>query len=701
MKGLKKVTTILLSIAMVLTICNVKGAALTKDDEDARTKTGQPFSSYWFPEELLKWNPNTDTDAKFNRGTVPLQRRVKGKKLNSTQSDKAKVVSLAIANEHTSSTPSQGTKKFENYNFTYWQYIDTLVAWAGSSGEGIIVPPSADLIDSAHRNGVEILGTVFFPPNAYGGNIDWVKAFLTKDEKGNFIIGDKLLEAARYYGFDGWFINQETNGLNSEEAAAFKELMIYMQNKKDRDMDIMWYDSMTNDGSIKWQRQLNDKNKQFFQDGSHMVSDSMFLDFYWYYTVQWNPDGSYTPQEPLKLKNSRDTAEQLGRNPYDIYAGIDVQANGYDTVNAMDADFNELYPERKGGALSLLFPEGQEPTTSLGLYCPSWTYYSSGNYDEFLKKENRFWVSESGDPRNTKTTHPWKGISNYFVEKSPVTSIPFVTNFNMGNGKFYNINGIKYGSTPWNNRSLQEVMPTYRWIIDNSNGNELKASEDYTESYYGGSSIRLQGKISKGGSSLIKLYNSDLLIKKDTTAALTYKDNGNIKLNLALSLEGDNEVKYLKLNGHGEDWKTAEISLKAFAGKKLNSISLAVEGTEFKSDYILNLGRLQLKNSKDNYAVGKPLNLKIEDTKMRENSYLTARLSWDKAKGDVQQYEIYRVKCDGSREFVGASPNNAYFVQEISRDGKEKNYKFAVRAVNKYFQSCKENEVTVTGQWTD
>lgn len=513
MKLKKRLSVLALGIMVLFNSINLNVSAITKDDQAIQEKTGQPLASYWFPEELLKWSPSTDKDAKFNRGTVPLQKRVKGKKSNGTQSDKAKVVSLAIANEHTSSTPSQGSNKFENYNFTYWQYVDTLVAWAGSSGEGIIVPPSSDLIDSAHRNGVEILGTVFFPPDAYGGKIQWVKAFLSKDSNGSFVMADKLLEAAKYYGFDGWFINQETNGLTEEEAAAFKEFLVYIQNKKDKDMQIMWYDSMIKNGNVKWQRQLNDNNKQFFQDGNTRASDAMFLDFYWYYTIQWNSDGTYTALEPKKLENSKAVAEQLGRSPYDLYAGIDVQANGYDTLYSMDADFNELYPNKGTGALSTLFPEGQEPTTSLGLYCPSWTYYSSANYDEFLKKENRFWVSESGDPRNTNTQHPWKGISNYFVEKSPLTSIPFVTNFNMGNGKFYNVNGNKAGSLEWNNRSLQEVMPTYRWVIDNNSGNLLKASEDYTDSYYGGSSIKLQGALSKGGSSLIKLYNSDLKIQ--------------------------------------------------------------------------------------------------------------------------------------------------------------------------------------------
>ncbi|MGG7060779.1 endo-beta-N-acetylglucosaminidase, partial [Clostridium tertium] len=113
-----------------------------------------------------------------------------------------------------------------------------------------------------------------------------------------------------------------------------------------------------------------------------------------------------------------------------------------------------------------LFPEGKNANTSLGLYCPSWTFDSAKDFDEFLEKENRFWVNENGDPREN-SEEDWKGISNYIVEKSPVTSLPFVTNFSMGNGKFFNVNGKTVSSDEWNHRGMMDVMPTYRWIIDN------------------------------------------------------------------------------------------------------------------------------------------------------------------------------------------------------------------------------------------
>jgi len=36
---------------------------------------GQPYASYWFPATILDWDPATDPDAPFNRGTYPLAPR--------------------------------------------------------------------------------------------------------------------------------------------------------------------------------------------------------------------------------------------------------------------------------------------------------------------------------------------------------------------------------------------------------------------------------------------------------------------------------------------------------------------------------------------------------------------------------------------------------------------------------------------------
>ena len=77
------------------------------------------------------------------------------------------------------------------------------------------------------------------------------------------------------------------------------------------------------------------------------------------------------------------------------------------------------------------------------------------------------------------------------VEKSAVTSLPFTTNFNIGNGYDFYVDGNKVSTQDWNNRSLNDIMPTYRWVISNEENNNVKADIDYTTAYYGGNSIKL------------------------------------------------------------------------------------------------------------------------------------------------------------------------------------------------------------------
>lgn len=72
-----------------------------------------------------------------------------------------------------------------------------------------------------------VLGTIFFPQGAHGGKIEWLNTFLEKDAQGHFPIVDKMIEVAQRYGFDGWFINQETEtNLTKKHADLMKELIV-------------------------------------------------------------------------------------------------------------------------------------------------------------------------------------------------------------------------------------------------------------------------------------------------------------------------------------------------------------------------------------------------------------------------------------------------------------------------------------------
>lgn len=211
----------------------------------------QPESSYWFPEELLEWNPEKDQDLVYNISKIPLAQRVDQEYLtpvNETQNKDTRVMAISIMNSSTSGNAPHGLNSANCNVFTYWQYVDELVYWGGSSGEGLIVPPSPDVTDLGHKNGVPVMRTVFFTQGVAGGKMEWLDTFLLQTEAGNFPLADKLIEVANIYGFDGWFINQETEGTEdqplSKDYAEKMQLFIKYFKENAPELRIVYYDSL-------------------------------------------------------------------------------------------------------------------------------------------------------------------------------------------------------------------------------------------------------------------------------------------------------------------------------------------------------------------------------------------------------------------------------------------------------------------------
>ena len=647
----------------------------------------QPMSSCWFPEDLLKWNPNTDKDLQYNISHVPLAKRA-GKEamktVNSTQNMDTKVIAISIMNASVSGNAPHGLNKAKSNTFSYWQYVDQLVYWGGSSGEGIIVPPTPDVTDNAHKNGVEVLGTVFFPQNTHGGKIEWLDTFLQK-ENDEFPMADKLIEVARIYGFDGWFINQETEKsgdktLTKEHAELMQQFILEMKEKAP-DLEIVYYDSMTKDGEMDWQNALTDNNAMFLQtEDKKTVADSMFLNFWWY-------SKSYVDKKLLEASEKK--AQQLGINPYILYAGIDVQANGYNTPIRWELFEDEI----------------NKTHTSLGIYCPSWTYFSSKNKEEHWEKENKFWVNEKGDPAadlNLKEMEntEWRGISTYVTERTAITNTPFITNFNTGNGYNFFINGKKVSKMNWNDRSLADVMPTYRFIMEQEGSNALKATFDMSTAWYGGNSLKFIGNMEKNKKTTVKLYRTDFKLQKGTSYTTTARATKDTDLQLVLTFsDGTTEViSGNKTLGSNNKWTTITYDISKLAGKTVREISYEMIATKETGENKIRLGNITIANNKKE-TLAKVTKVTVDDIAFDEDAlYAGIRLSWKRSK-HTENYEIYQVNKDGKRSFLGATNTNCFYVNTLKRMVKEKGTTIEVIPVTKLGK--RGNGSQVVANWPD
>lgn len=657
-----------------------------ENDNKELTMNRQPESSYWFPAGLLEWKAEGDEDLRFNVSSVPLAKRADLAELetvNSTQNKDTKVMAISIMNGSTSGNSPHGLNKMNANTFSYWQYVDLLVYWGGSSGEGLIVAPSADVVDAGHRNGVKVIGTIFMPQAAHGGKMQWLEDLLTRKEDGSYPVADKLIEVADVYGFDGWFMNQETEGtdeepLTADHAARMQEFLSYYKEKAP-ELELIYYDSMTVDGKMDWQNALTEKNAAYLmnEDGE-AVADEMFLNFWW--TTE-----KLAGEELLKA--SAGLAKEKGIDPYDLYAGVDIQSNGYDTPIRWD-----LFENPEGGTY-----------TSLGLYCPSWAYFSAGTVQDFWKQENKLWVNSKGDPSYEADVSgddtQWRGVSTYVVERTAVTELPFVTNFCMGNGYGFYKNGQLISMLDWNNRSVSDILPTYRYIIENGEGNTLAADLDVGDAYYGGNSLILRGDVKKDTESVIKLYSADLDAQEQMIFTTAAKVRGpEVALDAVLALDDGSEVILEGDKKVGEEWTVVSYDAASLAGKTIKTISYRIKAGEDANGLQLRLGNITMARP-ESFESASVSNVQVLDSEFDEDGmYAGVRLAWE-SDVDSEYYEIYRMNQDGTKSFLGVSNTDSFYINTLPRTDETNKSEFEVVPVNGLLEEGSGS--TVVMEWPD
>lgn len=657
-----------------------------ENDNKELTMNRQPESSYWFPAGLLEWKAEEDEDLRFNVSSVPLAKRADIAELetvNSTQNKDTKVMAISIMNGSTSGNSPHGLNKMNANTFSYWQYVDLLVYWGGSSGEGLIVAPSADVVDAGHRNGVKVIGTIFMPQAAHGGKMQWLEDLLTRKEDGSYPVADKLIEVADVYGFDGWFMNQETEGtdeepLTADHAARMQEFLSYYKEKAP-ELELIYYDSMTVDGKMDWQNALTEKNAAYLMnEEGEAVADEMFLNFWW--TTE-----KLAGEELLKA--SAGLAKEKGIDPYDLYAGVDIQSNGYDTPIRWD-----LFENPEGGTY-----------TSLGLYCPSWAYFSAGTVQDFWKQENKLWVNSKGDPSYEADVSgddtQWRGVSTYVVERTAVTELPFVTNFCMGNGYGFYKNGQLISMLDWNNRSVSDILPTYRYIIENGEGNTLAADLDVGDAYYGGNSLILRGDVKKDTESVIKLYSADLDAQEQMIFTTAAKVRGpEVALDAVLALDDGSEVILEGDKKVGEEWTVVSYDAASLAGKTIKTISYRIKAGEDANGLQLRLGNITMARP-ESFESASVSNVQVLDSEFDEDGmYAGVRLAWE-SDVDSEYYEIYRMNQDGTKSFLGVSNTDSFYINTLPRTDETNKSEFEVVPVNGLLEEGSGS--TVVMDWPD
>jgi len=291
-----------------------------------------------------------------------------------------------------------GCSNWQAFNFTQWDLIDTFVYF---SHHFVTIPPPC-WIHAGHLHGVPVLGTFITEWEAGSKICRTLFESLASVDK----LVEKLASITHHYNFDGWLINIE-NPVSSQQVDNIEyflvrlkaELVLQCPLAPNR---VIWYDSITTSGELKWQNQLNDKNKRFFD-----ACDAIFLNYAW---------------TSACLAKSAEAAGQ--QRLLDVYVGIDVfgrncfGGGGFNTIAALDVV--------RGHGLSA------------AIFAPGWVY-ERHTVDEFPTLNAKFW----------RLLVPQLNVRG-------VSQLPIATTFCPGYGRTRHRRGRLLHHGPWFNLGHQQ-----------------------------------------------------------------------------------------------------------------------------------------------------------------------------------------------------------------------------------------------------
>ena len=681
--------------------------------ESARGEN-QAFQHGYRAEDFLDWSPETDPYAEYLRAQVPPQDRnaaLAATQANPELSPETEWFTLAgdYGNAFFDSYPY--TNEFSQYLFNFWQYTDYYGSWHGMPTEevpeemykdergvndawqyrkfefGLINMPNPGYTNAAHKNGVLSIGCIFLPRTGLKHTV-----LLTQDEDGSFPYADKLIEMCEYYGFDGYFINQEET-IPAGDVELYKG---FMKQMRDAGLYIQWYDSIDNaTGGRTYQNEFNSANSPFVVEDGVQYSDSIFLN-YW-----WNNN---------KLTSSANHAVSLGVDPLDVvFAGIEAGGDRWGQQYDLRLNIGEDgQPMNSIASLGSEFVhDGLDEDLDNGT---NNNVAMRREKDEFqwmtFERERSWWSGPFQDPSQAsytadRSTYPqnedvgigtrenqnFDGVAAYITERSVIDGDTFVTSFNTGHGLEYRLNGVISNSHEWSNINIQDILPTWQWWIETEGqkldvdfdygtqykknydngqedvlGNEGSFDFDLIGAYNGGSSLVVYGAID--AENFLHLYKTDLDVAESTKVDLTFKKTSedDVAMKLALIFEDDTDT-VVKLDvadsaAKSDEWVTSTVDLSAYAGKKIAAMGLVFDGTA--EDYQINIGELAYTTGAAQKPAA-PTGLTIDKAYDTGEMYI----SWDMASyNDVKQYNVYAV-INGEEMYMGGIYDEVFYIKDL------------------------------------
>uniref|UniRef100_A0A8C4PHX4 Cytosolic endo-beta-N-acetylglucosaminidase n=1 Tax=Equus asinus asinus TaxID=83772 RepID=A0A8C4PHX4_EQUAS len=435
--------------------------------------TTKPISFYLSSlEELLAWTPNVEDG--FNVALQPSECRQPPLSSRRPRT----LLCHDMMGGYLDDKFIQGAAVHNPYSFYHWQYIDIFVYF---SHHTVTIPP-VGWTNAAHRHGVCVLGT-FITEWIAGGQL--CEAFLAGDERSYQVVADQLVSLARFFRFDGWLINIE-NSLSLAAVGNMPRFLRYLTTQLHQHVPrglVLWYDSVVSSGQLKWQNELNEHNRVFFDS-----YDGFFTNYNW-------------REEHLERMLAL-----AGERLADVYVGVDVFARGNVVGGRFDTD-KSLELIRKHGF-------------SAALFAPGWVYECLEKKD-FFQNQDKFW-----------------SLLERYLPTHSICSLPFVTSFCLGMGTRRVCYGQEEAVGPWYHPSAQEIQPLFgEHRLEGARRGWVKTHCCLADAWNGGSSLLIRGAIPREvGDVAVRLFSLQVPVPPRIFLSMVYKLEGPTDVGVALEL---------------------------------------------------------------------------------------------------------------------------------------------------------------------
>ena len=670
--------------------------------------SAQPRNAGHRLQDIRTRSPQTDPYARYLRAEVPLQPRIPHDPSTQAHPEldaKAQVMLMQGDYGNSFFGNFRANDGFAHNVLNFWQYADYWSPWHGSATArtpqslydpatsdwrtrnfefGVVDIPNPAYTNAAHRNGVKSIATIYFDP-AFRPGLTFKEAFDKDPTSRGYIIAEKLVEMAKYFGYDGYFLNEEEGNLQDSR---FRPFMSYLTSKG---LYTQWYTNTPGTWS---------SSKASLLDHGRIMN-SVFLNYNW----------------PGTQDRSVEAAKAEGYDPYQsLFFGVEANQAGFNGKHRSATELPSLYESRRN----------HSPKASVALFTPS-DMYQRGLADAvkpkgadkdvplFQQDPYQWMVAErermyfSGVTSNPKDTgaHPghsrpevgvadsssWVGAADFIPARSVIGGRQSHTDFNTGHGmKWYSAGDVSAAAS-WTDMDAQSILPSWQWWID-TEGTRPSVDFDYGPSdrrkdvhgapvsllyhqvgaWCGGSSLVVHGMMSK--TTTLRLFKTRLAMTADTSMPITFrkssKDHGTMKAALVFA-DDPGRVVTVDVPGSGVKggWHTSTLRLGRFAGRTLTTLGLQFAPAP---DYQMNVGAISVRDGSGVPAAPSEVQL---DTVYDDGQ---AILSWHAAPfDDVAGYVVESMGPDGKIVHLASGYTDLAYLKAVPK--KTGKVTFRVRAV--------------------